>query len=78
MVVVLQISFIHILQTCTIILLKWDLELLSDKTNIEVINTAKCGIGNERIFHGVIREIFNNENIERVIVAWTEWTRQDS
>ena len=52
-------------------------ELLSDKTNIEVINTAKCGIGNERIFHSVIAEIFNNENIERVIVAWTEWTRQD-
>ena len=44
-------------------------ELLSDKTNIEVINTAKCGIGNERIFHNVVSEIFNNDNIKKKLAS---------
>ena len=25
----------------------------------------------------MVSEIFNNENIKKVVVAWTEWTRQD-
>lgn len=54
-------------------------ELLSEKLNIEVINTAKCGSGNERIYHSVMNEIFKHDEkkIDRVIIAWSEWTRQD-
>jgi|TARA_E500000318_G_scaffold54004_1_gene50315 hypothetical protein len=54
-------------------------ELLSEKLNTDVINTAKCGSGNERIYHSVMNEIFKHDEkkIDRVIISWTEWTRQD-
>ena len=54
-------------------------EVLGDLTGYEIINTAICGIGNRRILNDVINEIVKHEpkDIAYVIVAWTEWTRQD-
>ena len=52
-------------------------ELLSEKTNTNVINLAICGIGNEIIFNRVVSEISKHDKIDYVIVGWTEWTRQD-
>ena len=49
---------------------------MAERTGKKVINTAKCGSGNRRIFETVITELFKHD-IEQVIVGWTEWTRQD-
>ncbi len=45
----------------------------------DVINTAKCGSGNRKILSSVIEEVLKHEpkDIKCVIVAWSEWTRQD-
>ena len=45
----------------------------------EVINTARCGSGNRKILSNVIQEVLkhDSEDIAYVIVAWSEWTRQD-
>lgn len=45
----------------------------------EVINTAKCGSGNRKILSNIIQEVLkhDSEDIAYVIVAWSEWTRQD-
>lgn len=51
-------------------------ELLADKLDTKVINTAKSGCGNERIYNTVVDAIMKY-NPDRVIVAWTEWTRMD-
>jgi len=44
-----------------------------------VINTARCGSGNRKILSNVIQEVLKHDakDIAYVIVAWTEWTRQD-
>ena len=44
-----------------------------------VINTARCGSGNRKIFSNVIQEVLKHDakDIAYVIVAWTEWIRQD-
>ena len=52
-------------------------EIIGDKLNCEVINTAKCGYGNQAIFHETLTAIMNNNNIDHVIVMWSDWTRQD-
>lgn len=56
--------------------LSWP-EVLAEQTGKEVINTAKSGSGNRRIYQKVLNEIFKHDNIEHVIVGWSEWTRQD-
>ena len=45
----------------------------------DVINTAKCGSGNRKILSSVMQEVLKHEpkDIKYVIVAWSEWTRQD-
>ena len=45
----------------------------------DIINTARCGSGNRKIFSNVIQEVLKHDakDIAYVIVAWTEWTRQD-
>lgn len=45
----------------------------------DVINTAKCGSGNRKILSSIIEEVLKHEpkDIKCVIVAWSEWTRQD-
>ena len=54
-------------------------EILGEITNYEIINTARCGAGNKKIFSDVTNEIVKHEpkDIAYVIVAWSEWTRQD-
>lgn len=52
-------------------------EVIAEKTGKKVINTAKSGSGNRRIYQTVLNEIFKHDNVEQVIVAWSEWTRQD-
>jgi hypothetical protein len=52
-------------------------ELLAKKTGKEIINTAKCGSGNRRIYQTVLNELLKHDDVEQVIVGWTEWTRQD-
>lgn len=52
-------------------------EIIGDKLNCEVINTAKCGYGNQAIFHETLTAIMNNNNIDHVIVMWSDWIRQD-
>ena len=52
-------------------------EIMGDKLNCEVINTAKCGFGNQAIFHETLTAIMNNDNVDHVIVMWSDWTRQD-
>ena len=44
-----------------------------------VINTARCGSGNRKILSNVIQEVLKHDakDVAYVIVAWTEWTRQD-
>ncbi len=45
----------------------------------EIINTAKCGSGNRKILSSIMQEVLKHEpkDIKYVIVAWSEWTRQD-
>ena len=50
---------------------------MAERVGKKVINTAKCGSDNRRIFETVITELFKHDDIEQVIVGWTEWTRQD-
>tara|TARA_E500000178_G_scaffold324277_1_gene350591 strand:+ start:1310 stop:2086 length:777 start_codon:yes stop_codon:yes gene_type:complete len=52
-------------------------QLISEMTDCNVINTASNGCGNEQIYYKVINEIFKHKKVDTVIVAWTEWTRQD-
>ena len=52
-------------------------EQLAKKTGKEVINTAKCGSGNRRIYQTVLNEIIKHDDVEQVIIGWSEWTRQD-
>lgn len=56
--------------------LSWP-EVLAERTGKEVINTAKSGSGNRRIYQKVLNEIFKHDDVEHVIVGWSEWTRQD-
>lgn len=52
-------------------------EVIAKQTGKKVINTAKSGSGNRRIFETVLTELFIHDNVEQVIVGWSEWTRQD-
>ena len=53
-------------------------EIIGDKLNCEVINTAKCGFGNQAIFHETLKAVWENiDDIEHVYVMWSEWARQD-
>ena len=56
--------------------LSWP-EVLGTLTGKEVINTAKSGSGNRRIYQKVLNEIIKHDDVEHVIVGWSEWTRQD-
>ena len=51
-------------------------ELIGEKLNCEVINTAKGGYGNKAIYHQTLKAIMNNK-VDHVFVMWSEWTRQD-
>ena len=52
-------------------------ELIAEKTGKEVINTAKSASGNRRIYQTVLNELVKHEDVEQVIIGWSEWTRQD-
>ena len=52
-------------------------ELIGEKLNCEVINTAKGGYGNKAIYHQTLKAIMNNKDVDHVFVMWSEWTRQD-
>ena len=54
-------------------------EVLGEVTEREVINVGVCGSGNRSILHNVVKEVLkhNPKDIDAVIVAWSEWTRQD-
>ena len=52
--------------------------LIGEMHGLEVINTAKCGFGNQAIFHETLKAVWENiDNIEHVYVMWSEWARQD-
>ena len=51
-------------------------ELIGEKLNCEVINTAKGGYGNQAIYHQTLKAIMNNK-VDHVFVMWTCWIRQD-
>lgn len=54
-------------------------EVLGEVAEREVINVGVQGSGNRMILHNVVEEVLKHEpkDIDAVIVAWTEWTRQD-
>ncbi len=54
-------------------------EVLGEFTDYEIINTARCGAGNRKILSDVTKEIlkYESKDIAYVIIAWSEWTRQD-
>ena len=52
-------------------------EIVGEKLNCEVINTARSGYGNDAIYHQTLKAIMNNKDVDHVFVMWSEWTRQD-
>ena len=52
-------------------------EIVGDKLNCEVINTARSGYGNQAIYHTTLDAIMNNKDVDHVFVMWSEWMRQD-
>ena len=51
-------------------------EHIGSMLNKEVINTARCGYGNQAIYHQTLKAIMNNR-VDHVFVMWTCWIRQD-
>ena len=53
-------------------------ELVGEMHGCEVINTARCGYGNQAIYHKTLQAILDNlGNIEHVYIMWSEFSRQD-
>lgn len=53
-------------------------EIIADRLNLKLHNTAKCGDGNEAIFNNVYDAIINNpKNVYAVMIFWTDWSRRD-
>jgi len=57
---------------------KWP-ELLAEKLNMDCVNLAKSGAGNEYIYTSILKYITENDtsNIGLVIPAWTQCQRKD-
>ena len=55
---------------------KWP-EILAKKLDMEVINLAKMGAGNEYIYSSLLDKIITTDNIGLVIAAWTKCERKD-
>tara|TARA_B100000902_G_C27286723_1_gene904839 strand:- start:1314 stop:2024 length:711 start_codon:yes stop_codon:yes gene_type:complete len=51
-------------------------EIVGEKLNCEVINTARCGYGNHAIYHQTLKAIMDNK-VDHVFVMWSAWARQD-
>lgn len=46
--------------------------------NLQLINTAREGYGNEFIYHSVVDEIFQHKDaVKLVVVMWSNWLRKD-
>ena len=52
-------------------------ELLSEKLNLKLINLGQCGRGNEYIFNKSVDVISKHNDIELMVVLWTEFQRFD-
>ena len=55
---------------------KWP-EILAKKLDMEVINLAYSGAGNEYIYSSLLDKIMTTDNIGLVIAAWTKCERKD-
>ena len=52
-------------------------ELLSEKLNLKLINLGQCGRGNEYIFNKSVDVMSKHNDIELMVVLWTEFQRFD-
>lgn len=50
-------------------------EILADKLDMEVINLARCGYGNEAIYHSAVEAMIAEKNVGMVFCMWSEWQR---
>ena len=50
-------------------------EILADKLDMEVINLARCGYGNEAIYHSAVEAMIAEKNVGMVFCMWSEWLR---
>jgi hypothetical protein len=50
-------------------------ELLAKKLNMELVNFAQCGFGNDGIHSMFMDEIVNQKNIGLVVIMWSEFMR---
>ena len=47
-------------------------EILADKLDMEVINLARCGYGNEAIYHSAVEAMIAEKNVGMVFCMWSE------
>ena len=52
-------------------------EFVAEDLNLECINIGKSGAGNDFIFNSIVRGIAENDDIELVVVLWTQIFRLD-
>lgn len=53
-------------------------EIVAEQNDLQLINTASPGYGNDAIFHQVIDKIFQyKDSINLVVVMWSNWLRKD-
>jgi len=55
---------------------KWP-EILAKKLDMDLINVAKCGAGNEYIYSSLVDKIITTDNIGLIISAWSQVHRKD-
>jgi len=50
-------------------------ELLAKEFDMELINLAHCGYGNEAIYHSAVEVMMTEKNVGMVFCMWSEWQR---
>ena len=50
-------------------------KLWTEQVNADILNISKIGYGNDQICNAVIKAVEENNNIDHVIVLWSQWYR---
>ena len=50
-------------------------QILADKLDMELVNLAKCGYGNQAIYTTLVERILEEKNIGLVVSLWSEFQR---
>ena len=50
-------------------------QILADKLDMELVNLAKCGYGNQAIYTTLVERILKEKNIGLVVSLWSEFQR---